>query len=598
MKKARILAGLLAVAMLAMAWPAFGEELTIHQADEIPEEGQIVEPASDDAAGLLIDLEQAPGADELLVDLAGPGSDAALPDAKSDATDVVPNGDADAQRVLRVSAADAMDSDALLYGYLDELFGKAKKRNGYVGDRLTGTAKQLYDCLAPEIRKVAAGERGDTVFRIPAEVTPNFSWDLYYGDMVAVMNALLSDYPYQLYWFNKVKGIPPSYDGQLILPFTVEDEYAKDIDKDPFMVDTKKTRSVQTSVNNAKRVVLQNAGRSDYEKLCAYRDYICEHVNYNYPAVEDPTTPYGNPWQLIWAFDEDPSTDIVCEGYSKAFQYLCDLTDFKSSIRCLSTTGDGGSSPDDWGAHMFNIVRMEDGKNYLVDITFCDGGLPEDFLVGTPDVSEGGEAFYAVNGKACYHFDQETLDTFPPRMLKLSHEDYVPKADSVSIVQGKSATLYMGNTLTLEAQVKPAAAKGALTWKSSNPKVASVDGETGVVTPKRAGKTTVTVKTANGKSAKITVRVVDAKSVRLKKGQVTLKDGVTIGLKRGRSLTLKAVVSPAKVKTGLTWKGGGKGVSVKEGTVTAAADAKVGAKVKITVKTANGKRSCVYIKVK
>lgn len=30
--------------------------------------------------------------------------------------------------------------------------------------------------------------------------------------------------------------------------------------------------------------------------------------------------------ELIWVFDGDSSTNVVCEGYAKAFQYLCDLS--------------------------------------------------------------------------------------------------------------------------------------------------------------------------------------------------------------------------------------------------------------------------------
>ena len=120
----------------------------------------------------------------------------------------------------------------------------------------------------------------------------------------------------------------------------------------------------------------------------------------------------------------------------------------------------------------------------------------------------------------------------------------------------------------------------------------------GVVTPKKAGKTVITVKTANGKKASITVKVVDASKVTLKKGSKTLKKGQKLGLKRGKSLTLKGVVSPAKVKTKLTWTSSNKYVTVKNGKVTVNRNAKVGTKAKITVKTANKKSTYIYIVVK
>ncbi len=167
----------------------------------------------------------------------------------------------------------------------------------------------------------------------------------------------------------------------------------------------------------------------------------------------------------------------------------------------------------------------------------------------------------------------------------------------IAIDQGKSATLYMGNKLTLSATVTPAAAQTTLKWSSGKKSVATVSAK-GVVKPKKAGKAVITVKTDNGLSAKITVKVVDAASVKLKKGSKTLKKGQSVKLGRGKSLTLKGVVSPAKVKTKLTWKSNNKYVTVKSGKVTVSKKAKVGAKAKITVKTANNKSTYIYIVVK
>ena len=76
----------------------------------------------------------------------------------------------------------------------------------------------------------------------------------------------------------------------------------------------------------------------------------------------------------------------------------------------------------------------------------------------------------------------------------------------ISISNGKKATLYRGQTLSLTAAMKPATATSKLTWKSSNKKVASVNSD-GVITAKKAGKTTITVKTHNGKKATIKITV-------------------------------------------------------------------------------------------
>ena len=585
MKKTRLFAWLLIAAMLAAACPAFGEALDVEL--ELPDGGAEETLAVETTAGAA-----AEDALEVEFDLLPEDLDAVLPEIELNgdllAADAAANGEMDGERVLRLQVPGGADNDALFAGYVDTLFGKRVRKNGYVGDGLKGTAKQFYDYLAPLIVKVAAGKRTDTRFVFPAEMTPDFSWDAYWNAIIDGFDALLADYPYHLYWFDKVRGIPPEYrDGHLILPFTVAQEYAADT----FETDPKKTQAAHIAVKNAKKVVKKYAGVSDYKKLCGYRDYICDAVDYNYAAIEDSSTPYGNPWQLIWTFDDDPSTKVVCEGYSKSFQYLCDLSAFNDDIRAYSVTGEGGTNPDNWGAHMWNIVTMEDGKNYHVDITFCDGGLMGDFLVGSPDVTEKGGAFYTVNGQACYHFDQNTLSTtYPANLLKLSKKDYdpdKPEPASISIAQGNSATLYMGNTLALKVKTTPKNAVKALKWKSSKPEVATVNSN-GTVTPKQAGKTTITVKTANGKSAKIVVRVVDAKRVRF-------KEGAGKNLTVYKKTTLHVLVSPSKVKTKLTWTTSDAKVAVvsQKGVVRGVS---CGVAI-ITATTANGKPAKIRINV-
>ena len=64
----------------------------------------------------------------------------------------------------------------------------------------------------------------------------------------------------------------------------------------------------------------------------------------------------------------------------------------------------------------------------------------------------------------------------------------------------------MGDQAQLTTWMKPASARTTYTWKSSNKKVATVD-EYGVVTAKKKGSATITVKTANGKKASVRVNV-------------------------------------------------------------------------------------------
>ena len=71
----------------------------------------------------------------------------------------------------------------------------------------------------------------------------------------------------------------------------------------------------------------------------------------------------------------------------------------------------------------------------------------------------------------------------------------------------KTLKLKVKKYKTLTAIVSPSGASNKnLTWKSSNPKVAVVN-QNGKVTALKAGKTTVTVRSSNGKTAKCTVTV-------------------------------------------------------------------------------------------
>ena len=600
MKKNSIIAWLLVLAILVMAGTALGESLDIELSEGNDLRNELTIDMGVDA---LEDVKNGFGDDGLggglTLDLPEFQLDGDLPDenaATADGAGVALNGNAGSGRIICLQPGEGAGNDELFADYVDMLFGRLPQKNGYIGRTLTGTAKKMYDYLVPRIEKVAAGKISSSVFRIPASYTPDFDWDVYWNDIVDVFNALLADCPYHLYWFDKVRGVSPIFeDGQLVLPFTVAEEYAKDT----YETDAARIGKAQIAVKNARKVVRRYAGISDYRKLCGYRDYICKAVEYNDAAIEDPATPYGNPWQLIWAFDDDPCTNIVCEGYSKSFQYLCDLSSFNDGIRCYTVTGDGGNNPDDWGAHMWNIVTMENGRNYHVDITFCDTGLPEDFLVGTPDAAESGEAFYTVNGGACYHFDAKTLATFPQKVLKLSDKDYnpdKPEPTAITITQGKSATAYMGNTLALKTKTTPRNAEKVLTWTSSKPDVATVSSN-GTVTPKKAGRTVVTVKTDNGLSAKITVRVVDA-------GRIKFKEGTRKKIKIYKRATLHIIASPSKVKPRLTWTSsnpevvtvskGGVIKGVGYGTATITATTANGKTAKITVRVVDAKPEDVY----
>lgn len=290
-----------------------------------------------------------------------------------------------------------LSDDELLLGYFEnKLYGIDGGISTFAIPNtrsLTTKEKAAYDALKAAAIEIAKGDRASAEIDVVLTWTPSEAGvDAFSPENISnvfnsvtdtidtgkVMSYLLADCPYEFYWFNKVAGmqIPVSMSTytSTSLPITfkfqmsVGKEYADTAD---YTVKTSVTKSASAAATNANAIVTSNAGKSELERLTAYKDAICSLVSYDDEAVNhlnDST--YGvDPWQVIHVFDNDVNTEVVCEGYAKAFQYLCDLD---GGLTCYSVTGtmSGGTGA---GGHMWNIVTLG-GKNYLVDVTNCDEG--------------------------------------------------------------------------------------------------------------------------------------------------------------------------------------------------------------------------------
>ena len=134
---------------------------------------------------------------------------------------------------------DGQSSDDLFAAYVDKAFGgadssKKLRGGGYAGAKLTGVNRAIYNYIAAEIPAIASGERASTSFAIdaeeigikknwtaqdlgvdaifvngaiPQEVRDAFANATVQYDIPAVNKALLYDYPYQMYWYDKTVGV-------------------------------------------------------------------------------------------------------------------------------------------------------------------------------------------------------------------------------------------------------------------------------------------------------------------------------------------------------------------------------------------------------
>ena len=398
------------------------------------------------------------------------------------------------------ASSELADAEGLFAGYVERTFdeagSKASGRRGITlqkvtrGSRLEGQEKAVYDILAQRICAIAAGEEGSSIVEIPIEdlgvkksytaadlgLDSIFDADsgavseeartaingMFNVALLRVLNAVLSDFPYELYWYDKTYGVafePPSISafdngagGALVFarPLTVKfkmyvsADYSVDGALGTYVADTQKTGAASRAAAAAQAIVANHAAEPDYDKLHSYLEEVAKLTDYDYNAAEnyDMTGVYGDPWQIISVFDGDSSTKVVCEGYAKAFQYLCDCSTFSDEdLACNSVSGDmyGGTGS---GPHMWNIVVMG-GKNYLVDVTNNDNfsddpnavaHTPNDELFMTGAEGSVDEGYYvewpnAVQGEGLdwisYYYDEDTLRFYDETELRLSSNTYL-----------------------------------------------------------------------------------------------------------------------------------------------------------------------------
>jgi len=269
--------------------------------------------------------------------------------------------------------------------------------------------KKLYDYVSAEFDKIISGERSSTKITISDDdliawgvKTRYTSEDFGVSQIVLndvtstfcaqfslrkIFDAMLIDNPFSLCWFDKEEGYVTAISGtengtntvvyvkNLVFWFSVIRSYQPaGYNEDEPSVNPSAISSAKSVLTNANAIVEEAKDFNDYKKLEYYKNAICDLVIYDESVLEPSYTGgYSNVWQMVNVFDGNTSTNVVCEGYAKAFKYLCDKTNFDDDkIKCYTVTGDLIAQSQS-GGHMWNIVTYSDGKNYLVDITNSDG---------------------------------------------------------------------------------------------------------------------------------------------------------------------------------------------------------------------------------
>ncbi len=282
--------------------------------------------------------------------------------------------------------------------------------HGIAGNKFEGAERAVYNKLSDFITKVASGEVSETTIDLkPSDILNKTVFtaqdlgvekladesgtgissaaqqkldELSSVDVEKVAHAVEDEHPYEAFWiYNLTVGeygfdfsYDPSDDTVKItdkVVFSVTFGTIKEVSPNRELCDEQVDPEIMKSMSKVKGVAAQIVeeckGLDDFHKLKEYRRRICEMVNYDYETAAGDII-RGLPYTLINVFDGDENTLAVCEGYAEAFKYLCDLTDFDNdSIYCILVWGNM-----DGCAHQWNLVHMDDGKNYHCDITNSD----------------------------------------------------------------------------------------------------------------------------------------------------------------------------------------------------------------------------------
>ena len=630
----KTLAVLLALAICAAALPfAMGEEAL--PAIDAPEEALEAESAAAEAeVGELPEFPLIPEDGEPEAELPHEVGEPALDeagiaeDAEDDDEGEELEVESEEETVEMAEEYDAGDvsNDELYEAYIDGILGvngmdEASLAQKINGQKLTGFRRQVYDRLKGFVTQVAAGSRSSTQFTmslsgvsyaftpaqlgvtasmvgrsLPAAALNAFKTRLQ-DDVDDAIRALCTDYPFEMYWFNRYRvsngGYSYSYSykysykggkwkklqltGSVKFAFKVSPQYGT-----TYSVNSSKAATARQAANNARTIVATYASASDYDKLVGYKNEICSRVSYNYAAYDGSKNGaygYTDPWQLVWVFDNDSSTNVVCEGYAKAFQYLCDLTNFRGNICCYCVTGDMGG-----GAHMWNVVTMDNRKKYLADVTNSDTGMSGQygglFMAGYSSGSVTGG--YTVNGRK-YTYDSDTLRTYVASELALSSRDYLSdsRAARTILSDGAAKVIGVGEKITLGTN------ESGVRFGTSNKKVATVSGA-GLVKGVKTGTVTITATATDymSETCRITVKKAP-KKVKISASKASL------GM--GQSKQLSAKLSPGGCRPGVSWSSSNAAVAIVSpgGLVTPVGPGTA----TITARTYNGKKASCKVTV-
>ncbi|MCM1165099.1 MAG: hypothetical protein NC299_05600 [Lachnospiraceae bacterium] len=281
---------------------------------------------------------------------------------------------------------------------------------------LTEQELELYRETLKNVVSVAEGKRSAEAFYIT--VSKPFPTKKAYEDAIEKVMFFIDNYTPEYSFWTDSRGYLVYDTARCGLIYGISPAYQQSGNEK--RMDAARLNDAKKALANAQAIVDKYEGKSDYEKVVGYTDEICALNEYNYDALFAENI---DPWSIVYVFDNDPSTNVVCAGYARAFQYLCAL----GGIECHYVTGsiDGES-------HAWNIAVL-DGESYFADLTACDGFPESDikryhpFVLGNvaSNAQDGFSTYFMYSGSLfsdmnTYKYGKEEMQYLPESLRTLS----------------------------------------------------------------------------------------------------------------------------------------------------------------------------------
>ncbi len=188
-------------------------------------------------------------------------------------------------------------------------------------------------------------------------------------------------------------------------------------------------RAVESAVNS---FTVSNT-TSRYAMLKEMHDFLARKITYTLTAPY-AHEPYG---ALV-------TGEAVCEGYAEAMMLLCD----KYSIPCIGVIGNGnnGSSTE---PHKWNLVKMEDGKWYGLDVTWDDYDIGDSigydyFLIGTSTYDSSIGYTFSQSHSPKGDFSSTGAINFEyPTVNSTKYEYKVPDAKDIKVDYVTNSSIFL-----------------------------------------------------------------------------------------------------------------------------------------------------------